>query len=332
MDSADQLTLETVLAWLGAGRRVVLVTVAATWGSAPRPPGAWAAIRDDGAVAGSVSGGCVEEDLIARVGTGEFAAGVHVLRYGGTPEASARFGLPCGGTLELVVEGSPDIDGLRLLHEHVISRRVTARSVDLASGRVVLENAGLGKPHAWDGKRLTTVYGPRHRLLLIGAGQISLHLARLAQVLDYEVYVCDPRQEYRASWNVPGAKLVEGMPDDVVKQFLPDPQLAVVALTHDPKLDDLALLEALDSTAFYVGALGSRASNRRRRERLAEHFAIGAEALARLRGPVGLAIGSRTPPEIAVSILAELTAAKNGIPLPAQTDALGIGEGSACSG
>ncbi|HTY99321.1 MAG TPA: XdhC family protein, partial [Rhodocyclaceae bacterium] len=228
MDSADQLTVETVLAWLGAGRRAVLVTVAATWGSAPRPPGAWAAIRDDGAVVGSVSGGCVEEDLIARVGAGEFAAGVHVLRYGGTPEESARFGLPCGGTLELVVEGSPGVAELRLLHEHVISRRVTVRTVDVSGGRVLLENAALGQPHAWDGKRLTTVYGPRHRLLLIGAGQISLHLARLAQVLDYEVYVCDPRQEYRSGWDVPGTQLLAGMPDDVVKELLPDPRLAVV--------------------------------------------------------------------------------------------------------
>ncbi|CAK0756495.1 xanthine dehydrogenase accessory factor [Gammaproteobacteria bacterium] len=320
MDSPDLLTLETLCAWLDGGRQATFVTIAATWGAAPRPAGAWAAIRDDGIIIGSVSGGCVEEDLIARVRAGEFvASGVHVLRYGVTAEETSRFNLPCGGTLELVLESRPDVSGLRLLHERITQRRATTRTVEVASGAVLLEDATRGDPLVWDGKRLSTVHGSRQRLLLIGAVQISSHLATMAQALDYEVFVCDPREEYRAGWrDIPGVLLLGGMPDDVVRQFLPDPWLAVVALTHDAKLDDLVLLEALRSSVLYVGVLGSRQSNQRRRKRLAKHFGVDATTLARLRGPVGLPIGSHTPPEIAVSILAEMIAVRNGVVLPVQ--------------
>jgi xanthine/CO dehydrogenase XdhC/CoxF family maturation factor len=154
---------------------------------------------------------------------------------------------------------------------------------------------------------------PALGLLIIGAGQISRYLAAMAQALDYAVTICDPRPEYRSEWQVAGAHLADGMPDDVFQALNPDPHLAVVALTHDPKLDDLALLEALKSSAFYVGALGSRRSQARRRERLLHHFDLSVAQVDRLHGPVGIPIGSRTPPEIAVSILAEMTAAKYGL-------------------
>lgn len=310
------MTLDTVLGWLAGGDRVVLATVARTSGSAPRQPGAWAAIREDGAVAGSVSGGCVEADLIARVRSGELLSGaVRTLRYGETPEEAARFGLPCGGRLEIVVEPSPQRDALEALRERLAARLPSRRVLDVGTGLSTVEAAAADVPFGWDGARLVVPQGPRLRLLIIGAAQISQHLAMLVQMLDYEVLVCDPREEYRAAWNVAGARLVEGMPDDAVTALAPDARTAVVALTHDPKLDDLALLEALASPAFYVGALGSSRSNRRRRERLREHFAVDAAALARLRGPVGFRIGSRTPAEIALAVAAEMTAAKNGIAL-----------------
>src|SRR5204863_2322614 len=139
------------------------------------------------------------------------------------------------------------------------------------------------------------------------AGQLSQYLAQMAQALDYSVTVCDPRQEYADTWNVEGSVLERGMPDDVVLAMGLDSHSAVVAVTHDPKLDDLALIEALKSAAFYVGALGSRANNDKRRDRLVE-FDVTADEIARLHGPIGLYIGSRTPPEIAISILAEITA------------------------
>jgi xanthine dehydrogenase accessory factor len=160
---------------------------------------------------------------------------------------------------------------------------------------------------------LTTVHGPRFRLLVIGAGQLSKFLCQMALGLDFQVTVCDPREEYQDTWDVPGVTLVRTMPDDTVAAMQLDERCAVVALTHDPKLDDLALMEALKSKAFYVGALGSRKNNEARRQRLIEHFGMSADELARLHGPIGLFIGSRTPPEIAVSIAAEIVAAKNGV-------------------
>jgi xanthine dehydrogenase accessory factor len=153
-------------------------------------------------------------------------------------------------------------------------------------------------------------------MLVIGASQLSKYLAQIAVGLDYQVTVCDPREEYTDSWDVPGVTLVRTMPDDTVQGMRLDERCAVVALTHDPKLDDLALLEALKSPAFYVGALGSRANNAKRRERLCE-FDLTDAQIARLHGPIGLYIGSRTPPEIAISILAEITAVKNAVALDA---------------
>jgi xanthine dehydrogenase accessory factor len=169
-------------------------------------------------------------------------------------------------------------------------------------------------PLIFDRKRLTTVHGPRWRLLIIGAGQLSQYLAQMAQALDYSVTVCDPREEYADTWNVEGAVLERGMPDDVVLAMGLDSHSGVVAVTHDPKLDDLALMEALKSPAFYVGALGSRLNSQKRRERLTM-FDLSQGELDRLHGPIGLSIGSKTPPEIAVSILAEMTAVRHGVEL-----------------
>jgi xanthine dehydrogenase accessory factor len=159
------------------------------------------------------------------------------------------------------------------------------------------------------------VLGPRWRLLIIGAGQLSTFLAQMAEGLDYQVTICDPREEYAEGWNVPGSELKRGMPDDVVTEMNLDGHSAVVTLTHDPKLDDMALLEALKSPAFYVGAIGSRKNNEARRKRLAE-FDLSQGEIARLHGPVGLKIGSKTPPEIAIAILAEMTAIRNGVKVP----------------
>jgi xanthine dehydrogenase accessory factor len=313
MDSQDTQVLTAVRRWAAAGHRFALVTVARTWGSAPRPPGAWMALRDDGLVQGSVSGGCIEDDLIARMNAGEFrGARPFVRRYGVTRDEARRFGLPCGGTLDLVIEPAPDPALLETLAQRISAGQLALRSIDLDSGTAAIRDGCRSDQLAWDGRRLTTLHGPAWRLLIIGAGQISRYLAAMAQALDYRVLVCDPRVEYSAGWDVPGATLVPGMPDNVVVDLDLDPRSAVVALTHDPKLDDMALLEALKSPAFYVGALGSHANSARRRTRLLQHFDLSEAEVARLHGPVGLSIGSRTPPEIAVSILAEITAIKNG--------------------
>lgn len=314
MDSADRQVLDAAIEWLGAGHQVALATVAQTWGSSPRPPGSWVVLRDDGAVAGSVSGGCIEDDLVRRVRGGLLAQPLpEVLSFGASEEEAAFYGLPCGGSMLLVVEPHPDPVQLQALRNRIAAGQLCARSVEIASGRVTLAEAARRDATAWDGVRLTTIHGPQLRLLIIGAVQIASFLASMAQALGYEVTVCDPRQEYHVTWRLDGTHLSTVMPDDAVIALQPDSATAVVALTHDPKLDDLALLEALRSPAFYVGALGSRRNNARRRERLVRHCGLTAAELARLHGPVGLPIGSRTPPEIAVAILAGMTAARYGI-------------------
>lgn len=321
MVSADAEVLTRAIEWLAAGRRVALATVVRTWGSSPRPPGSWAALRDDGAIAGSVSGGCIEDDLVRRVREGLLSK-LHpdVLSYGVTREEAFRVGLPCGGSLQLVVEPAPELASLSLLRQRLAAGLTTARTLEVASGRVMLANCAASDPLIWDGERLTTVHGPQARLLIVGAAQVSAYLAGMAPALDFRVTVCDPREEYRQSWQVSSASLVETMPDDAVAAFKPDAASAIVTLTHDPKLDDLALIEALRSPAFYVGALGSRLNAAKRRERLIRHCGMTEAEARRLRGPVGLAIGSRTPPEIAISILAEMIAVKNGADVALSAD------------
>jgi xanthine dehydrogenase accessory factor len=313
LDSVDLQVLRSARDWVKAGRGAVMATVVRTWGSAPRPIGALTAIRDDGVVVGSVSGGCVEDDMIALVRSGELVKDKPVTtKYGITAEEAKRFGLPCGGTLELVVEPLTAQSGLDELLARVERHELAMRTLDMESGRVTIDSAKWPDQLAFDGKTLVTVHGPRWRLLIIGAGQLSKYLAQMAQALDYQVAVCDPREEYADTWDVAGAELKRGMPDDVVTEMNLDGHSAVVTLTHDPKLDDMALLEALKSPAFYVGAIGSRKNNDARRKRLAE-FDLSQEEIGRLHGPVGLKIGSKTPPEIAIAILAEMTAIRNGV-------------------
>ena len=316
MDSVDLEVLKHSAQWLDQGKRVLLVTVVKTWGSSPRPEGAMLAVRDDGHVVGSVSGGCIEDDLIERVRqSGIEQTKPEAVKYGISAEEAHRFGLPCGGTIQLVLEPLTRESGIAELCEAVESGRLVARTLDMATGVARLEPARATDGVAFDGATLLTIHGPRYRMLVIGAGQLSRYLCSIAVGLDYHVTVCDPRVEYTDEWDVPGTTIVRTMPDDTVMDMKLDERSAVIALTHDPKLDDLALMEALKTPAFYVGALGSRRNNAARRERLKE-FDLNDAELARLHGPVGIYIGSRTPPEIALSILAELTAAKNGVSLP----------------
>jgi xanthine dehydrogenase accessory factor len=316
MDSVDLQVLKSARDWVNAGRRVVMATVVRTWGSSPRPIGALTAIRDDGMVAGSVSGGCVEDDMILQVREGKLVGDrPATTRYGVSAEEAKRFGLPCGGTLELVLEPLGRESRLDELLARIERHELVKRTLDMESGRVALAPAANSDQLAFDGKTLVTVYGPRWRLLIIGAGQLSQFLAQMAQGLDYQVTVCDPREEYADAWSVPGVEIRREMPDDVVASMNLDARSAVVTLTHDPKLDDMALLEALKSPAFYVGAIGSQKNNDARRRRLAE-FDLTHEEIARLHGPVGLKLGAKTPPEIAIAILAEMTAIRNGVKVP----------------
>ena len=312
----DVEVLRTAIAWLRQQHRVVMGTVVRTWGSSPRPPGSLMIIRDDGHVAGSLSGGCIEDDLIGRVRRAELAPALpQSTSYGANAKEAQRFGLPCGGTVQIVLEPLGPQSRLDELLAEIEQHRIVLRQLDMSSGAVWLEPVRAGDAVTFDGRTLTTVHGPRLRLLIIGGGQLSRYLAAMAVMLDYQVTVCDPREEYHEGWEaLEGVVLSRAMPDDLVVDMKLDANSGVVAVTHDPKLDDLALMEALKTPAFYVGALGSRLNNDARRLRLREFDVTDAEVRL-LRGPVGLNLGGRTPPEISLAILAEMTAIRRGTSL-----------------
>ena len=185
------------------------------------------------------------------------------------------------------------------------------REVNLQTGKSVLRPGAKTDGFSLTDAAMQTSYGPRWRMFVIGAGQLSLYVANFAVASDFDVIVIDPREEYAEGLDLPGVQFIKGMPDDVMQELGIDSHTAIVALTHDPKIDDLALIDALQSEAFYIGALGSLTNTLKRKERLRE-FNVSTEQLERLHGPVGLAIGALTPPEIAVSVIAEIIAVKYG--------------------
>ena len=313
MQSLDLDVLERARDWRREGRRVWLLTVAQTFGASPRPPGSLAAIRDDGILVGSVSGGCIEDDLVAR--RDEYAGRKpHFASYGVTSEEARRFGLPCGGELEVIIEPEVRAEEFDALLQVIAEGRIVARRVDLATGDWTLDPGRPTDECERTGAHFTSIHGPRWRMLVIGASEIAHYLAEVASTVDFQVFVCDPREEYKSAWRAKDAKWIDGMPDDAVLAFKADGHSVILTVSHDPKLDDMALLEALKTDAFYVGAVGSKQTSAERRKRLAD-FDVTPQRIAKLRGPVGLTIGSRTPPEIALSILADLIATRNGIVL-----------------
>lgn len=315
--NSDTEVLNKAIEWLDDGHAVELVTVAKTWGSSPRPPGSIAAIRSDGHLVGSVSGGCIEKQLAIRIDdTDRAQAFSHEI----SDDEARKYGLPCGGHLELVFENLTDSSELKKIKRAISNRKRLSRTVNLQAvsslpdptgttyEAVTYEEVDRSVEFHYDGNSIRKVFGPGWRMLLIGGGQLSRYVAQFAQALDYDVIVCEPREEYASSFDVPGCTLITSLPEDAVLEYATDHHSVVLALTHDSNLDDSALVEALPSNAYYVGALGSRANNQRRRKRLKD---IGVENVNRLHGPVGLAIGSRSAAEIAISIVAELVQLRN---------------------
>jgi len=329
MQNQDLIVLKRLLQWRQAAQRAVLVTVTRTWGSSPRPVGSIMAMCETGQVVGSVSGGCIEDDLIASFTRPEPETGKpkmameglpQKLRYGITADEAHRFGLPCGGTLELVLEFNPDPVLLQELVQVLDAGKLMLRKLNLTNGKVRLEPAETASALSITDQELVNCFGPSYRMLLIGASQLGEYVATMAVFNGFSVTVCDPRQEYASGWTMSNVQQVHDWPDDAVRAFKPDRRTCILALTHDPKLDDSALMEALETDAFYIGAIGSRKNSAARKKRMMEHFGKTEEELARLRGPIGIYIGSKTPAEIAVSIMAEVIAVKNAVQLPKETD------------
>ena len=328
MNSTDQTILSCLLASLTQGEQPWLVTVVATIGSSPRPVGSLVAFRADGSQVGSVSGGCVEEDLIARLLAGEFnGPQIYLTDYGVSAEDNEKWGLPCGGRLELAIQqlDTKDLDWVTEAHHAMSTRQTLRRSVSVENGETQISPTEQFTPLEKSSDRLIHCFGPRHRLLLVGAGQLAAHLSTLALAMDYEVLLADSREWALDQWQGPEVEKILGLPDDVVREHAADEHCAVITLSHDPRVDDMALMEALDSACWYVGALGSVRTTEKRLQRLSQ-LGLTSDSLARLHAPVGLSIGSKTTMEIAVSIMAQLTQLRresNVLAQSAQTAALG---------
>jgi xanthine dehydrogenase accessory factor len=312
MKALELEVLQRARVWLEHGQTVFLCTIVEAIGSSPRPIGSLLACTDSGEQVGSLSGGCVEEDLLEKISSGDLSdKNCHLIEYGVTAQENERLGLPCGGRLHILLQV--------LLPEHISSdwlepallamqrRDCLRRTVSVESGTTELDFAESYQALTFTGDILQQSFGPRMRMLLVGAGQLSHSLAELAVAMDYEVVVTDPREQMLQQWAGPDVTLMGGMPDDAVRHCCDDQHSIVITLTHDPRIDDMALMEALTSKAWYVGALGSKKTTQQRLLRLAQ-LDISKAQLASLHAPVGLDIGSKTPMEIAISIVAELTA------------------------
>lgn len=285
--------------------RLALATVVSTWGSAPRPRGSHMIVHEDGRFEGSVSGGCVESDILATAAEVIAGAPAQLKHYGVADAAAWEVGLPCGGEIDVLVQPVSEAGFAPALFDAIAAARARGErltiATDTAAGQSVIgEREGA----------FVNRYDPPRRLLIVGAVQIAQALSGLARELGIAVTVIDPRARFLTDERFPGVTLDDRWPDEAIAARRPDPATAIVTLSHDIKIDDPALTAALASPAAYVGALGSRRSHTARRERLAA-AGVAPDALNRIDAPVGLDIGAVGPAEIALSIAAAMIAAFN---------------------
>lgn len=305
------LTLFTALqTWLSQGLACWLCTVTDTWGSSPRPRGSLMAVNERGEQVGSLSGGCIEEELVERLLRQHLASPEHII-YGATAEEAERLQLPCGGTVGVLVEPVLPVyqAHIKAIVEALQQHQGITREVDFTADTLAVQKEA-DATFAFsliDNQPVSLRHplGPQQQLFIIGASDVAQAVAELAQWMGYAVIVCDPREEKLKQWPVPGCTLLAMLPDEGLQRYATHEGLVVLALTHDPRIDDMGLLAAFDSRAAYIGAMGSQKTSMKRRERLLQ-LGITTQQLQRLHAPVGLDIGSKTPREIAVAIMAEL--------------------------
>lgn len=321
MQSSQQQIISRVAEWLAGDQPVWLCTILKTWGSSPRPVGAMMACTPDGRLVGSISGGCIEEDFLEQLREGNLREQYEreqkpfVVKYGVTAEEAARLRLPCGGQLHVLLEfirPGPEVAGVfSRLREALDHHRRVSRVVNLKTGKIGFRDEASDEAVLRGDTELVHSLSPRCRLLLLGAGDVARYVAEMALAAGYDVTLCDPRPAYLENWQLDGAEVTSELPDDVVRERFSNPYSGIIALAHDPRVDDMALMEALKTDAFYVGAMGSERTSAQRRLRLPE-LGLGESEIARLHAPIGFAIGSKTPAEIAIAIMAELTAVRHG--------------------
>ena len=321
MQSSQQQIISRVSEWLAAGKPIWLCTILKTWGSSPRPLGSMMACTLDGELVGSISGGCIEEDFLVQLRDGSLksqydAAGgkPFLIKYGVTAEEQARLKLPCGGQLHVLLEYFEPVPRVvkvfRRISDSLQQHKQISRMVNMESGRMHFTEESSNNPVEWVESQLVLNLSPHYKLLLLGAGDVARYVAELALAMDYNVTLCDPRPDYLSNWHVKGVETSSRLPDDLVRERFSDPFSGIIALAHDPRVDDMALMEALKTQAFYVGAMGSDRTSAKRRERLPELGLTQAE-IGRLHAPIGFQIHSKTPIEIAIAIMAEVTAVRH---------------------
>ena len=310
MHHLDLQVIERALKWANEGLTVWLCTVLKTFGSSPREPGAMLVACSTGAYIGSLSGGCVEEDFIGRLQSGDFDKPVQQIRYGGE-DSAASVRLPCGGSLDVLVEQltptAENLTHLEVMHATLLGRQSLSRYISLSDGRKRFNPATLADPAvAFDTTSVSIRIGPALRLIIAGISSISSPCALFAQSLGFEVIVCDPNEDARKHFDVPGVEVQAVLPSVFIASGGCHANTAVVAVTHDPRIDDLAMIEAVRTEAFYIGVMGSQQTSQQRAERLLRSGGLTDAQLARITMPIGLNLGSKTPSEIALAVMADI--------------------------
>lgn len=321
MRSSQQQIISHVATWLQSQKPVWLCTILKTWGSSPRPIGAMMACTVDGDLIGSISGGCIEEDFLEQLRDGSLksqfddTAKPFLVKYGVTAAEQARLKLPCGGQLHVLLEyieaSDSNIDVFNRLSNDLENHSKVSRVVNLESGEISASDSSGEDAVVMSKEFMTHSLSPMYRLLLLGAGDVAKFVAEMALALEYDVTLCDPRPSYLDNWSVDGVEKTPRLPDDVVRERFSNPYSGIIALAHDPRVDDMALMEALKTDAFYIGAMGSERTSAARRERLPE-LGLSESEIDRLHAPIGFKIDSKTPAEIAISVMAEVTAVRHG--------------------
>ena len=273
----------------------------------------------DGELVGSISGGCIEEDFLEQLRDGSLKAQYDkeskpfIVKYGVTIEEQARLKLPCGGQLHVLLEyidsSEQTCEVFQRLAGDLKNHSKVSRRVDLTNGAISAEAQSSEDAVVIDGTQMTHSLSPMYRLLILGAGDVAKFVAEMAIALEYDVMLCDPRPNYLDNWAVPGVETTAQLPDDVVRERFSNPYSGIIALAHDPRVDDMALMEALKTNAFYIGAMGSVKTSAARRERLPE-LGLSSDEIERLHAPIGFQINSKTPAEIAISVMAEITSVR----------------------
>lgn len=312
MRHLDLKVIDQALEWARGGRPIWLCTVLSTYGSSPREPGAMLVATDNYEFVGSLSGGCVEEEFLQSLADGAFRQPVQRIRYGDSPEESRRLRLPCGGSLQVLVE-HPISDGRLVQHlqatrEVLQGQQRLIRRVDLESGEVtLLEDAEAGGARVEQDECSVSIrLGPVLRIILAGFSAVAEVCAGFARTLGCEVIACDPRDEVQGLYDFGDAEVMPILPSLYIASGHCHAATAVLALTHDPKIDDLAMMEAVNTPAFYIGVMGSAKTSEKRAERLQRLGGFDEEQLERIHMPIGLNLGSKAPAEIALAAMADV--------------------------